>query len=234
MFSRKPTSTPKVNPTSIASAPSISKEGIDPPPPPAPNGAPTTLSRKRSQPLPISPVKRSKSSAASPGASAPGQKTLAGFFKPKPNSNSATPQLQPGISQTSTGTPNSTAAPSPSDNGSSKATPAPGESQPASSTESPAADLTPSKFGDDTVIDPIVSKQDWGKLFTKRPVPKCDGHQEPCISLTTKKPGMNRGRAFWICPRPLGPSGEKEKGTQWRCPTFIWSSDWNSSASTGS
>ncbi|KAJ5768024.1 hypothetical protein N7533_000607 [Penicillium manginii] len=101
----------------------------------------------------------------------------------------------------------------------------------ASSTEFPTGDLTPSKLGDDLVIDPIVSKQDWGKLFTKKPVPKCDGHQEPCISLTTKKPGMNQGRAFWICPRPLGPSGEKEKGTQWRCPTFIWSSDWNSSLS---
>ncbi|EAW09210.1 DNA-(apurinic or apyrimidinic site) lyase APN2 [Aspergillus clavatus NRRL 1] len=81
------------------------------------------------------------------------------------------------------------------------------------------------------VIDPIVSKEDWSKLFTKRPVPRCEGHQEPCISLTTKKPGINCGRAFWICPRPLGPSGNKEKGTQWRCPTFIWASDWNPSAS---
>jgi AP endonuclease-2 len=50
--------------------------------------------------------------------------------------------------------------------------------------------------------------------------------------LTTKKPGMNRGRSFWICPRPLGPSGEKERGTQWRCSTFIWASDWNSPAAT--
>ncbi|KAE8379243.1 Endonuclease/exonuclease/phosphatase [Aspergillus bertholletiae] len=81
----------------------------------------------------------------------------------------------------------------------------------------------------ETVIDPIVSKEDWSKLFAKRPVPICEGHQEPCISLSTKKPGINCGRSFWICPRPLGPSGNKEKGTQWRCTTFIWASDWNPS-----
>lgn len=81
---------------------------------------------------------------------------------------------------------------------------------------------------EDRVVDPIVSKESWSKLFTKKPDPKCEGHEEPCIMLTTKKPGLNKGRAFWICPRPLGPSGNKEKGTQWRCGTFIWASDWNS------
>jgi AP endonuclease-2 len=102
---------------------------------------------------------------------------------------------------------------------------------PAASTCHPLVSSSPSKpVHDDTVIDPIVSKEDWSKLFTKKPVPRCDSHEEPCISLTTKKPGINRGRAFWICPRPLGPHGEKEKGTQWRCPTFIWASDWNGSS----
>jgi AP endonuclease-2 len=81
------------------------------------------------------------------------------------------------------------------------------------------------------------SKDSWSRLFTKKPPPRCEGHNEPCISLVTKKPGFNCGRSFWICSRPLGPSGEKETGTPWRCPTFIWSSDWkapgaqNSSAS---
>nr|ATA58128.1 DNA lyase [Neofusicoccum ribis] len=51
-------------------------------------------------------------------------------------------------------------------------------------------------------IDPIVSKESWDKLFTKPPAPRCEDHDEPCISLTTKKPGANCGRAFWICPRP--------------------------------
>ncbi|KAH7057336.1 Endonuclease/exonuclease/phosphatase [Macrophomina phaseolina] len=97
------------------------------------------------------------------------------------------------------------------------------------------ADITPADSTDlDTstpasppFIDPIVSKESWDKLFTKPSPPRCEDHNEPCITLTTKKPGVNCGRAFWICPRPVGPTGEKEKNTQWRCRTFIWASDWN-------
>ena len=75
------------------------------------------------------------------------------------------------------------------------------------------------------IVDPIVAKETWSKLLSKRVVPRCE-HNEPCISYTTKKPGVNCGRSFYMCPRPLGPSGQKEKNTQWRCGTFIWSSDW--------
>ena len=78
-----------------------------------------------------------------------------------------------------------------------------------------------------SVHDPVQSKESWSKLFTKPTAPRCEGHNETCISLLTKKPGMNLGRSFWMCPRPLGPSGAKEKNTQWRCQTFIWCSDWN-------
>jgi AP endonuclease-2 len=81
------------------------------------------------------------------------------------------------------------------------------------------------------VVDPIVSKESWSKLLGKRKVPRCE-HEEPCISMVTKKPGVNCGRSFFICARPYGPSGEKEKGTQWRCGTFIWSSDWTGDAVT--
>lgn len=77
------------------------------------------------------------------------------------------------------------------------------------------------------VHDPVESKECWTKLFTKPAAPRCDGHDEPCISLLTKKSGINCGRSFWMCPRPLGPTGAKEKNTQWRCQTFIWCSDWN-------
>lgn len=236
MFSRKPSSAPKVSSTPTASMTPSSKEVGNASASPAQNSGPPSLSRKRSQPLSNSPIKRSRPSAT-PSGTASGQKTLAGFFKPKPTGSSAASPAQSGTSQVSPPssapgrTTSSIEAPSTTDNASFQVpSSAPGSAL-ASSTEFPTGDLTPSKLGDDLVIDPIVSKQDWGKLFTKKPVPKCDGHQEPCISLTTKKPGMNQGRAFWICPRPLGPSGEKEKGTQWRCPTFIWSSDWNSSLS---
>ncbi len=79
----------------------------------------------------------------------------------------------------------------------------------------------------DLVHDPIESKESWTKLFTKPAAPRCEGHNEPCISLLTKKSGMNCGRSFWMCPRPIGPTGAKERNTQWRCQTFIWCSDWN-------
>ena len=85
----------------------------------------------------------------------------------------------------------------------------------------------------ESVHDPVESKESWSKLFTKPTAPRCEGHDEPCISLLTKKPGMNMGRSFWMCPRPLGPSGAKEKNTQWRCQTFIWCSDWNSNVANG-
>jgi AP endonuclease-2 len=185
---------------------------------------PRTASRKRSQPLPTPLAKRSKSSAAaSPGAPTAGQKSLMGFFKPKAVN---------GDDSTRSGTSVNVKSPSLSQ-----------EYQKAPDCESKLSEAYPhdsstqspklcKPMDGDTVIDPIVSKEDWSKLFTKKPVPPCEGHQEPCISLTTKKPGMNRGRSFWICPRPLGPSGEKEKGTQWRCPTFVWASDWNPSSTT--
>lgn len=81
------------------------------------------------------------------------------------------------------------------------------------------------------VHDPVESKDSWSRLFTKPVAPRCEGHNEPCIILSTKKSGMNFGRSFWMCPRPLGPTGQKERNTQWRCQTFIWCSDWNSNSS---
>ena len=77
-----------------------------------------------------------------------------------------------------------------------------------------------------TLIDPIVSKESWSRLFTKPTAPRCVSHDEPCIRLQSKKKGFHLGREFWMCARPLGPSGNKERGTQWRCTTFIWASDW--------
>ncbi|KAL0468715.1 DNA lyase [Neurospora intermedia] len=77
-----------------------------------------------------------------------------------------------------------------------------------------------------TIFDPIQNKESWSKLLGKRVVPKCE-HGEDCQSLVTKKPGINCGRSFYMCARPLGPSGNKETGTEFRCKTFIWSSDWS-------
>ena len=78
----------------------------------------------------------------------------------------------------------------------------------------------------DRVHDPIDSKDSWSKLFSKPTAPRCESHDEPCKIMVTRKPGVNCGRSFWVCTKPLGPSGIKEKGTQWKCRTFIWCSDW--------
>ncbi|EPS36843.1 hypothetical protein H072_9575 [Dactylellina haptotyla CBS 200.50] len=50
-------------------------------------------------------------------------------------------------------------------------------------------------------IDPFETRDSWNKLFTKRPTPLCDGHNEPAKMMQTKKPGVNNGRSFWMCAR---------------------------------
>lgn len=74
-------------------------------------------------------------------------------------------------------------------------------------------------------IDSVASKESWSKLLGKRVAPLCE-HGEPCKSYLTKKAGVNCGRSFYMCAKPLGPSGQKERNTEWRCGTFIWSSEW--------
>ncbi|KAH7175955.1 DNA lyase [Dactylonectria macrodidyma] len=147
-----------------------------------------------------------------------GQRTLQGFFKPK----ASTPQPE-----------------TPSVGGTGRATPSPTTKTSLGSPNGPPSQRLPpqppetlSNGHSERVFDPIEAKESWSKLLRRRVAPECE-HHEPCISLTTKKPGVNCGRSFYICPRPLGPSGEKEKESEWRCGTFIWSSDWNS-ASSGS
>jgi AP endonuclease-2 len=152
-------------------------------------------------------------SIASKGQGGKGQSSLMGFFKPK------VPQLDGASDSQST-------LEAESDNvsiaASDRSTPGPSISDSISVHESPTGvfNLAEQK----SVIDPIVAKESWSKLLGKRIVPRCE-HNEPCVSYVTKKPGVNCGRSFYMCPRPLGPSGQKEKDTQWRCGTFIWSSD---------
>ncbi|TVY87736.1 DNA-(apurinic or apyrimidinic site) lyase [Lachnellula willkommii] len=180
------------------------------------------------------PQKRGKSAASSKTAAtskAPagkGQSSLMGFFRPK------NPQpAEPVQSQTSSMLNEDSKTPSET---ASFDTPAHGpisvESKDPSVQNSesvtPSKEIEPAEQKD--VIDPIVAKESWSKLLTKRVVPKCD-HGEPCVSFITKKAGVNCGRSFYMCPRPLGPSGKKEKDTQWRCGTFIWSSDWTKDGS---
>ncbi|KAH7381674.1 DNA lyase-like protein [Pyrenochaeta sp. MPI-SDFR-AT-0127] len=149
------------------------------------------------------PIKRSKSSISSAASKAPkGQQSLKGFFltRSKPADPNPTKETSPPASF-------------------------PSSANVFSSPPSASSPKTSEPFDPDPWATQEASKEGWTKLFSKKPAPRCE-HGEPCITLTTKKPGVNCGRQFWICPRPIGPSGQKEVGTQWRCGVFIWSSDW--------
>ena len=197
---------------------------------PLPPSVPANASVKRSSetsPSTARPQKRGKSASASraaittKGQSARGQSSLMGFFKPKVSKLNGTEDSQNSTvdaesnSASFTGSASEPATPLSSINDSLSLTRTPEKSSPT------AFNLSEQK----NVIDPIVAKESWAKLLTKRVPPKCE-HGEPCVSMLTKKPGENCGRSFYMCSRPLGPSGKKEKNTQWRCGTFIWSSDW--------
>jgi AP endonuclease-2 len=151
-------------------------------------------------------LKRRKSSLTSTATSqTKSQRSLRGFFAPK----TSDPVLSPTTTTTGTNTPSV-------------------DSLLSSPTAAPPRNLPPLDAASaDPQASSQASKASWATLFTRKPPPRCEDHAEPCISLTTKKPGVNCGRKFWMCPRPIGPSGAKEKGTQWRCATFIWGSDWN-------
>ena len=196
-------------------------------------------------------AKRLKSSSSTPVASqtGKGQQTLKGFLMPKPNgaSDSGDPQDTEAVaaivnSRTKLSTqrvPDIVKNRRPQDIGSQRDIPVSDSDNKCESYDGPATAAKPRSNASlatnsifvprhsDVVHDPVESKESWSKLFTRPIAPRCEGHEEPCISLLTKKPGMNLGRSFWMCPRPLGPSGAKEKNTQWRCQTFIWCSDWN-------
>ena len=154
---------------------------------------------------PVKPTKRGKSGALAATSKAnKGQQSLKCFFQAHSKLAEASP-------------PSDEAPP---------ATDSP--SQTATDSSPPSPPVATESFDSDPRASQDASKEGWTKLFSKKPVPRCE-HGEPCIVLTTKKAGVNCGRQFWICPRPIGPSGQKEVGTQWRCGTFMWCSDWKGS-----
>ncbi|TPX14866.1 uncharacterized protein E0L32_004975 [Thyridium curvatum] len=162
---------------------------------------------------------RETSNKTTPG---PGQSSLTGFFKPKSSTVEASAaSSNPGKNSPALALPSEATTVPPSLRSESLDPEQPPEiAQEESPLRTPA-----SASADKEVFDPIQNKESWSRLLGKRVPPKCE-HGEPCMSLVTKKPGVNCGRSFYICRRPLGPSGQKETGTQWRCGTFIWSSDW--------
>lgn len=60
---------------------------------------------------------------------------------------------------------------------------------------------------------------EWLSVFSGPPKPPlCKGHNESAILRTVRKSGPNRGRQFWVCPRP---AGSKNDSTT-KCDFFQW------------
>ena len=180
----------------------------------APNLSILKSPEKRRAPSSASPgksVKRTKSSLSSSGTSTvKGQQSLKGFFQSRTKPADLSLVQDAASSLAAVTTPTQLTQPS-----STAYTPLVSDRPP----------TPPILYDPDPRATQEASRESWTKLFSRKPAPRCE-HGEPCITLTTKKPGINNGRQFWMCPRPIGPSGQKEVGTQWRCGTFIWASDW--------
>lgn len=216
-----------------------------------PASSPSVAGKKRS----VAEVSSSKSSkrtkpgsaAAAPSVVGKGQQSLKGFFKPKAVPAAETEEGEEAQKNNETDSPTLQPAAEILEVKQPPATYDGAASFPSSADSTPRDANTPARLielhsngnsrlaarNNENVHDPVESKESWSKLFTRPAAPRCEGHEEPCITLLTKKPGMNLGRSFWMCPRPLGPSGAKEKNTQWRCQTFIWCSDWNPNVANG-
>ncbi|KAL2263833.1 hypothetical protein VTK26DRAFT_4881 [Humicola hyalothermophila] len=201
----------------------------------SPQRSPLSKRRAESSLNPSRPQKKGKASLERENSAKSGQSSaqssIKGFFKPK----TPIPEISSGEARQVTG--NTGTAPAPGSNpltnlGSEKDTcgnelriESPAEIDAQGSLDRDAEPGAPSS-STEKVFDPIRAKESWSKLLGKRVVPKCE-HGEDCQILVTKKAGVNCGRSFFMCARPLGPSGDKEQGTEFRCRTFIWSSDWN-------
>ena len=79
-----------------------------------------------------------------------------------------------------------------------------------------------------------ATSSSWSALFMpKPPPPLCTVHQEPSKEFRVNKPGPNKGKAFYLCARPVGPGYDKgrherlreEVDHQYKCNFFMWASD---------
>lgn len=97
--------------------------------------------------------------------------------------------------------------------------------------EEPPAVAEPPPHVPDTRAQRNKAVEQWANLFTPHPPPLCTGHREPAKSYIVHKPGINQGRKFWLCARPVGPGYAETPryasaaGRPYRCPYFAWDSD---------
>ena len=242
----KPATTP-FQQSSDDSKPSLEKSledrspALQSPPSTAPlNGSTSVPDKKRKASVSSKPVlaKKPKSgtAAASTASATKGQQSLRGFFQPKAVPPSKTEsdtnlKVESGTETKDTETVEDSTAPlsneDPSDPSATRNPSTPPSKSRESATPASAVSFTSPTASLSNFEARSATSASWSALLNSRPTaPKCEDHAEPCKTMQTKKKGSNQGRSFFMCARPLGPSGQKEKGTEWRCGTFIWCSDW--------
>nr|CCD57793.1 putative DNA lyase apn2 protein [Neurospora pannonica] len=186
------------------------------------------------------------SSKTGPG---PSQSTLMGFFKPKTPTPTLNPEERPASTNGNNHSPATIAEtitraePSPAKGSQPKR---PFQTDDIEEWDDDANKESWSKLLGKRVVPKCEHGEDCQSLVTKKPGINCgmllllffsfllsDALRPSPPSTTpddlklTLDSRLVTGRSFYMCARPLGPSGDKETGTEFRCKTFIWSSDWS-------
>ncbi|KAF3007018.1 Class II abasic (AP) endonuclease [Neopestalotiopsis sp. 37M] len=190
MFFKKPNTTPKAasaltsEPASSVQTPlseekelptlSQSSQAKSDSTAPSPSkSAPRSLKRTPSVSFSNKPQKKTKATLRKESSVSKGQSSLMGFFKPK---STGSPSKKP--DEETDQKPSSLDGTSDLSNGTAQVY------EDANGKQKSALEQS------ESVFDPIESKESWSKILGKRVVPKCE-HGEDCISLLTKKPGIN-------------------------------------------
>ncbi|GAA5877263.1 hypothetical protein JCM16303_006220 [Sporobolomyces ruberrimus] len=186
-----------------------------------------------------------------------GQQSLNNFFKPPPDpeppakkrKKSSTPSSSSAASSTATSKKKKKVTP-PSGQGRPSPAPSPSSSffderpddddmiiieDPSSSAfATPSSQPFPnSKGGDDEAALAAAAEVNaqaasvWSNVFAPKSAPLCEGHKEPTKMWTVNKPGINKGRKFYLCARPVGPGYDKGQAKinvnpEFRCDHFEW------------
>lgn len=203
MFFKKPSVTPNPAPSNISKTTGLGAMSFDEPKlndyplsQPTPSASMPSPSKPSSIPSPSStasigvkrtpsdtaaprPQKKTKATLSKQPSLSKGQSSLMGFFKPR---STAGPSKKPVDADARV-----------LDAGLDDIVDTKSEALQAETPSTPKVeleDVTPTS--PDRVFDPIENKESWSKILGKRVVPKCE-HGEDCISLLTKKPGVNCG-----------------------------------------
>jgi AP endonuclease 2 len=192
MFFKKPNTTPKAasastsEPASSVQTPLSEEQELptlsqssqaksDSTAPSPSKSAPRSLKRTPSASFSNKPQKKTKATLGKESSVSKGQSSLMGFFKPK---STGSPSKKPDETDQK---PSSLDGTSDLGNGTAQVY------EDANGKQKSALEQS------ESVFDPIESKESWSKILGKRVVPKCE-HGEDCISLLTKKPGINCGK----------------------------------------